>query len=527
MRVKTPTLVKNEMLMLYNQFVKTITTPSMLGFYAITITGTLFVSVIGSTLISLGSVFAPLGTLLETTIDRSTIFAAIGLLTLTSVAGGYFGIGPAEVLESPDEYIMMVSPVHPHQLFLGRYIRRIIRKFFYLAMGFIVIFPLISQAGLIASSIMMMLVSIIIFLEINYFLGGICSIIKIKIQHRFAARLRHLILIPIIAVTYLLSSPYLTTLPIIQLGVPANQIAIIIMEITGIHEIGLNTIAVFSILLVTYFISLLVLTNISDYDYYEQFSNNVSKEESEGRFSRSIRGQVDFSESRFNDPMIWIILKDFWSKMRTPLQFWKYVYVVIGTAFGLYLNLIQPIWLAPVPLPPQYTASIIPAFLLVLILMTQMATLTSLLAFVDEKDNIYLLRSSPFRSKDIVLAKYIFSLIEVALTSIPVYLLLLYFFRVPGSIFLITLAAPMIIVFSATGIMAGAYVPVFTNNPKNPPVPLAFSFPAINLSLGGIIIWITSEFANDIMLVIVMPAFTIFTVLLFLSLSVHALQSYK
>ena len=85
----------------------------------------------------------------------------------------------------------------------------------------------------------------------------------------------------------------------------------------------------------------------------------------------------------------------------------------------------------------------------------------------------------------------------------------------------------VILVFAATGIMAGAYVPVFTNTPKNPPVPLAFSFPAINLVLGGIILWIASEFANSTMLVAVLPAFTLFTVLLFLSLSVRALKSYK
>ncbi|MHA2425572.1 MAG: hypothetical protein ACXAEF_12345, partial [Candidatus Thorarchaeota archaeon] len=142
-------------------------------------------------------------------------------------------------------------------------------------------------------------------------------------------------------------------------------------------------------------------------------------------------------------------------------------------------------------------------------------------------DNIYLLRSSPFRSKDIVLAKYLLSVLEIGGTSIPLYLFLLYFFRVPGSIYILTLGAPLIMVFAATGIMAGAYVPVFTNNPKSPPVPLAFSFPAINLVLGGIILWISSEFANNALLIVALPAFTLFTVMIFLSLSVHALKSYK
>ncbi|MFW9850652.1 MAG: hypothetical protein ACFFF4_16085 [Candidatus Thorarchaeota archaeon] len=527
MRVKTPTLVMNEIKMLYNHFIQTITTPSMLGFYVITISGALFVSSIAATLFSLAPIFIPLAGLLESVIDQSAIFSAIGLLTLGSVAGGYFGIGPAEVLDTPDEYIMMVGPLHPHQLFLGRYIRRIVRKFYYFILGLIVVFPLLSQSGLVASGILIAIVGIIVFLEVNYFLGSICSIVRKKIDDRFQTRLRYLILLLIILIAYIPSLPLVTWHPVFQLGIPANQVSVLLMELTGIHSIGVNPIAVFIMLLVSYFIGLLVLTNVSDYDYYELFSTKMTQEEAEGTFSRKVRGQVDFSESRFNDPMIWIILKDFWSKMRTPLQFWKYLYVILGIALGLYLNIVQPVWLAPLPIPPTFIHSIIPAFMLILILLTQMSSLTSLLAFVEEKENIYLLRSSPFRSKDIVLAKYLLSVLEIGGTSIPLYLILLYFFRVPGSIYLISLGAPMILVFSATGIMAGAYVPVFTNDPKSPPVPLAFSFPAINLVLGGIILWIASEFANSTSLMFVLPVFTLFTVLLFLSLSVHAMKSYK
>ena len=75
----------------------------------------------------------------------------------------------------------------------------------------------------------------------------------------------------------------------------------ILMQLTGIHSPGIDPIIAFVFLLVSFFIGLLVLTNISDYDYYELFSTNMSKEEAEGRFSRRVRGQVDFSESRFND----------------------------------------------------------------------------------------------------------------------------------------------------------------------------------------------------------------------------------
>ncbi len=513
--------------MIYNQFVHTITTPSLLAFYAITITGAFFVATITATLVNLAPFFAPINALLEDNIDRSAIFAAVGILTVASGVGGYFGLGPTEVLDSSDEYILMPGPVQPHQLFLARYVRRIVRKSAYIFLGVFIAFPLLISAHLFAISLIMVIIAIILLLEFNYFVGGFCSIIKTKVDLRTKSRLRHLMLLVVVIILYLPTLPLATDNPIVQFGYPSNILSVIIMESFDVHAIGIAAGPLLLVLFVSFIISMLALANITDYDVYEVFAAQQNREEIEGTFSRRVRGQVDFSASKFNDPMMWIILKDFWSKMRTPLQFWKYMYVIFGVSFGLFINLLQPIWLAPIPIPPQFSASITPAFLLVLILITQMGTLPSLLAFVDEKDNIYLLRASPFRSTDIVLAKYILSLIEISLTSLPLYLFILYFFRVQGALYLIALAGPMIMVFSATGIMAGAYVPVYTNDPKNPPVPLAFSFPAINLVLGGIIVWIASEFATSNEILIFLPFFTASIVVLFLSLSVHALKSYK
>ncbi len=528
MSIKTPTLVRNELRMLFNQFIITLRTPSLLAFYLITLSGALYVSSVISTFVNFAPLFAPLFQVLESSVDRAAIFTVVGVVTLASALGGYFGLGPTEVLESTDEYVMMTAPVQPHQLFLSRYIRRFVRKTVYLAIGAAIVFPLLARAHVLAISLMLLILAVILFLEINYFIGGFCSVLRARVRARTSSRLRHLLLVAILVVLYLPASPVLTWSPLIEYSFPSNVMSVILMEVSGIHGIGIGSVLpLVAILLISFFIAMLALANLTDYEMYEVFSANQSKEEAEGRFSRRIRGQVDFSKSRFRDPMMWIVLKDFWSKMRTPLQFWKYLYVFLGVLFGIYLNLFQPPWLEPVMVPPQFAYSLTPAFLLVLILLTQMSTLPSLLAFVDEKDNIYLLRTSPFRSKDVVLAKYFLSVIEITLTSLPLYLFLLYFFRVEGSAFLIFLAAPMILLFSATGIMAGAYVPVFTSDPKNPPVPLAFSFPAINLILGALVIWIASQFGEVLSIVLVLPVFTASIVLLFLRLSVHALNSYK
>jgi len=489
--------------------------------------GAFIISNILSTLVSIAPLIGALPITIESFLDKHMIFSAVGILTVSSLVSGYFGLGPAEVLEPPDEFILMPAPIHPHQIFLSRYTRRIIRKMTFIVIGLFIVIPLLPIDVSAFSSILIFIIALTLFLEVNAFIGGIGNFARNKLDEFTTKRIRHLLLPVMVAFVYVPSlSPFSGNF-IIQLIAPANVFSLIIMELSGIYASGIDVIGLTSLIFISFFVAILFIANVCDYTFYERFSGALSNNNQENSFTARIRGEADFSQSRFNDPMMWIILKDFWSKMRSPIQFYKYLYVIIGTIFVIILNVFNLPWIQPFAFPPSLSYSAVLAFLLILILFTQLASVPSLLAFIDEKENIYLIKTSPFREQDVVLAKYIMSLIEVSLTSIPLYGFILYFFRVQGSAFLITLAAPMLIVFCATGIMAGAYVPVFTNNPRNPPVPLAFSFPAINLTLGGIIVWIAATYAEDIAILWILPLFTMVTVLIFLSMSVRALKLYR
>ncbi|MFW9975305.1 MAG: hypothetical protein ACFFDQ_08580, partial [Candidatus Thorarchaeota archaeon] len=270
----------------------------------------------------------------------------------------------------------------------------------------------------------------------------------------------------------------------------------------------------------------LLTANICSYDYYELFSASKGREETEGRFSRIIRGEVDFSDSRFNDPMIWIIMKDFWSRLRSPLQIWKYIYAGVGTVFVLYLNIVQPVWFPPLNIPISLSFALVPAFILMMILFVQMASVTSMLSFVDEQDNVYLLKASPFKSRDIILSKYLLSLFEIIIVVIPACGFLIYFIHIEGYLAIITLVAPLAILFAASGSAVGAYVPVLTSDPKTLPVPLAFSFPVVNLGLGAIMVFLVAIFAESFLVLIILPLYTLSLVCVFLAVSVRALNNY-
>jgi hypothetical protein len=499
----------------------------MLLFYGITLAGIYFVSTVVSTFVAFAPLLSSFSALLEETLDPAMIFAATAVLSASSIATGYFGLGPAAVLTTEDESLMMSAPVKPHQIFLSRYARRIIRKIAFLSLGVFSVIPLIVSARLLFIAAISLLVIIIVFLEVNYFLGAISSYVRIWISRKTQNRLRHLIVLVLVGFFLLPAHPWLLAHVAAIYVMPSNALALFLTESTGIFSLGISPVYGLIFILIGFTISLLVTANISGYDYYELFSASKGKEQTEGRFSRIIRGEIDFSDSRFKDPMIWIMMKDFWSRLRSPMQIWKYIYALVGTVFVLYLNLVRPLWFPPVIVPIGLAFALVPAFILMMILFVQMASVTSMLSFVDERDNVYLLKASPFNPRDIILSKYLLSVFEIAIAVIPACGFLIYFIHIEGYLAVITLAAPLAILFGATGSAVGAYVPVMTNDPKTLPVPLAFSFPIINLGLGAIMVFLVAIFSDSILIVVILPLYTLSLVYFFLAASVRALNTYK
>ncbi len=524
---KTSRLILNEIRMLFNQFKQTVRTPSMLLFYLITIFGIYFVSSVLVTFLTFGPFISQFSELLETSLDRNLIFATFVIISLSSVITGYFGLGPATIITTDDENLLLPAPIKPYQLFLSRYVRRIIRKATFAILGLFSILPLLSSANLIFFSTAFAIICIVLFLESNYLMGSLCSYLRIRISQRFTTPLRHVVIVILGITVLILAFPQFTSSFTVAALLPSNALGFILTEATGIFSLGIGYEVGFGFLLLSFVILLLLTANITSYEYYELFSEVKGKEQVEGSFSGYIHGEVDFSNSRFNDPTVWIILKDFWSRLRSPYQIWKYVYALLGSTFVLYLNFFHPQWFRPLIVPNNIEFAIVPAFVLMMILFVQMSSITSMLSLVDEKENVYLLKSSPFKTKDIVLAKYLLSLLEISIAVLPAAGILIYILRIEGYLALITLVAPLTILFTASGLTIGAYVPVITNDPRQLPIPLAFSYPIINLGLGSIMILLVAAFATSTLILFILPLYSIGLTLFFLFLTARAINSYK
>ncbi|MHA2384225.1 MAG: hypothetical protein ACXACT_16755, partial [Candidatus Thorarchaeota archaeon] len=465
--------------------------------------------------------------LIEESIDIWMVYAGTAVLSFSSVVSGYFGIGPAAVLTPADESLLMSMPVKPHQIFLSRYGRRVLRKLTFIFLGLLAVLPLLNSAGLLFLTASSIIVIFIVFLEINYLLGSISSFVRLWISKKTKSPLRHLVVVLLGFLTVLPATPWLIENFRVVLVTPSNALALAITEYSGLYSQGINPLAGVILIAIDFAICLLLLANLTGYEYYEVFTAVKGKEQTEGRFSKIVRGDIDFSNSRFTDPMIWIMLKDFWSRLRSPMQIWKYVYALFGTGFVIYLNIVRPIWFPTFAIPVGLAFAIVPAFILMMIMFIQMSSVTALLGFVDERDNVYLLKSSPFRSRDVILAKYLLSLFEVSIAVVPACGFLIYLLHIEGYLAIITLTAPLVLLFTASGNAIGAYVPVMTNDPQTLPVPLAFSFPIINLGLGTVLVYLVALFAESWLVVVILPLFTLSLVYFFLATSVYALNTYK
>ena len=175
-------LIRTVIRMLFNQFKRTLRNPSMLAFYSITVLGAFFVSLVISEIGRLGPMLEGTLFVLEEFVDRSVVFTVIGLATISTMLAGYFGVGPAALFIESVEYVLMPSPVKPYQLFLAKYVNRIIRKVFIIAIIILALFPLLGTLNFLAASLIILIVSWITFSEVNFFLGGISSYIRNKLE---------------------------------------------------------------------------------------------------------------------------------------------------------------------------------------------------------------------------------------------------------------------------------------------------------------------------------------------------------
>lgn len=494
----------------------------MLMFYSIMLVGAFFISWTLSFLGTAVYLEGHLVTLLVDLISVENVLSILGFFTAGAVIGGYLGLGPAAVLQPPDEYILMPAPLRPHQVFMSRYVRRVIRKIVYLVVALLILQPVLTSLQVSSLSFIALFGTVIIYLETNYMLSGVAFYLR-RLSYRIPQRpLRYVLLGLLPLVLIIATQPMFNTNSASIMLVFSSLIGLLLLHMLGL--ITINPIQGVALGVGIWFISFyLLVATFSTQDYYEAFTSRQTKNISESRIWRIIHGEVDFSKTRFNDPMMWVFLKDFWSRMRMSTQFWKYVTALVGTIGAILL------WMAPIDILPSLNvnpASIAPAFMIILLLIIQLASLSALLSFVDEKDNIYLLKASPFKRTDIVLAKYVGSVLDSAISLTPLLLFIEYMFREFSIEPLLVLVGPLLLVFCASGVMIGAYVPVLTNEPQNPPVPLVFSYPTLNLVIGGAFVLFVISNPGAILLWVI-PLFTIGFVFLFMMLATHALQSFK
>ncbi len=520
------TLICNEIRMAFNGLIRTLRMPTMLFSYAFVTGAVLFVTQTLST-VHIEYIFSTVQRTLAEDLSLELLYTGLGIMTAASVLTGYFGKGAAGLSYEADEHILMPSPIRPYQLFLSCYIRRLIRRVTIMSFFLILLTPLIYSASVSYWILFIFSCSVILYLEFNYMISGLASMIRARLSEWSVKTWRHVAIAMSFALFFVLNS----ILPTLQWHA-ASLITVgnLIVTMWSSH-MGLGpytgedaTEYFFFLIIEQSLIAVLITAYSCDVRYYETLSARNNTDNTTGLSTMPIKRELDFTLSRFRDPMMWVFLKDMWIRWRTPLQPWKYIYFVVGVAIVIWLYVFSaPSTSTLLPSGP-YT---LPVFSLIFVLLTQIGSMSSLLSFSDEQENVYILKSCPIREADIILGKYLESLIESGVVIAPLYGTLILIFRSEGLEVLVTLGIPLLMVFCAIGVLLGAYVPVISSSPRSTPLIIALSFPVINIVLGLSIMYITLTLVDSPLLIVVLPLLTLLFVGGALKAAVRGLNSYK
>ncbi len=522
--MKTHALVFVEMREVLNGVRRTAKSASLLGFYAVMVCGGIFISWVLGQVASAGSMLASVPVLLRDYLTVESVATVLGLVMASSLISGMFGSGTTSVLRPPDEFALMPAPVGPHQIFVARYARRILRKLTIALIIVLVLYPMTIRTALSLGEISLAVLGALGLLEFVFLL----SLLGYTLRHRASGlgRLKKLaVYVCVGCIALALVHPATNSNPVLGLLLPSSLISLVALSAAGILQTQFLW-PLMGLIGIDFLIMFLVVTVSVERGDYERYIARPTPVSRPTRLERAVRGEVDFSQSRFSDPMMWVILKDFWTRMRSPLQFAKYVSAAGASVVAVLLWVVFPYAATRITLPVS-TRNLIPyAFFLVEMAFLHVASTTSLLSFSDERENIYLLRVSPLPRSSVVLAKFVGSLVESLIASVPALLLLAYFVTFDGVLSLVVLALPLLSLFCATGTMIGAYIPVFTNEPSSPPIPLVFAFPVINLALGGLLGYFVLQ-VSGLLLILAIPLFVLAAVWFFLSRASRALLNYR
>ena len=510
-----------------NHLRRTITSPALLLFYTLTVIGVWAVSSLVAVLVGLGPALGSLVSLFEESVERDVVFLACAGATATSVLVGQSGHGLTSLLRPYDENTLMSAPVTPRQVFVAGYFRRVTRRGMLTVLAMGILLPLHQVSWTAYWSAVTVVGTVVLLLEFNYLLGGLAATLRLKLERRSTQRRwQRAGLSGLLIIVMLSGSPVVTGMRPAW-ALPYNAVAAMVLKLSGVLTDGPTVIETVAVVTLGILAALSVLAHSLDAGFYELAVVGRQEEQRGGRVSRLLRGEVDFTRSRASDPVVWLMAKDFWTEMRRPLQVWKYIYVVVGTALSVVLNTTDTMALGRVRIPHELEYAAVPAMVFMLVLVVQLVSVGSLLGFVDERDMIYQLRASPLRAVDIVMAKYIPSVVEATLLVLPACGMVAYIFPVKGGLILLSLCAPLVIVFCAAGTMIGASVPVFTADPRTPPLPLALALPTINFVSAGIVIGVLVLAGGTVLALVALPAVTVSLTALFLGLGVLSLRQYR
>jgi len=376
------------------------------------------------------------------------IFASLTILLVSSSAKGFYGKLSTLEFRGPDLEILRSAPLEPYQVFIAKSLKVFIKRSLLTFMAELTLLtPIMTFFGMTADRGIVFLSAILLYSCFLYFVEAFTFLASRLTLNLIRGRARTPLVVPLVTFPLFF---YEETLNLVNYLVflPSTAISKIVY-FSLFHSVPMSTVTYPMLSFLALFSGLSMLVIVLSALYYEKVE--TFEELVKADWLKFLKNKLKWSFGSRHSPVITVFLKEFWTNLRAsdaPL-------IVLDYAILLFIYVLNLSGVASDSTGRFPASSLILAFS---ILLFSFIFQPSVDVFLAERERSWILKVAPVSIQNVVLAKYLYSLILSLMTLLPPFIGIAFLAPFQAERLILSVSSvSLLLVTNATGIYIGAH----------------------------------------------------------------------
>ncbi|MFX1562721.1 MAG: hypothetical protein ACFFDP_05390 [Promethearchaeota archaeon] len=417
------------------------------------------------------------------------LYAVISFILSQQVIRAFLSVPVGNEIESADIDFLFPAPIRPHAFLISKYLRSIPRRLMFILYIGLALLPIIEflriEFGVSPFTFILIIMLII-------FLGEIGSLATHTIYclRRYVSlfwrrhRIRRLLFYLIFMIgTFLFLSPFIIYGNFL-IPTPVYNLAYLLVALGTAGQLAAFPPISFPLLLLSLAILYTVIlgaaikfTDLINYAIFEDLSIIAHRSGT----ATGILSQAPISFEGACSPVRALLKKDIVVGLRSPGKAVYWAGILINFILAYVFISFAPVIHQILPIPEDFTHLIPSLYLIILVLLVPLLTISAADPFKGEYGKIHLLRLAPIAPIHVTFIKFILLLVTPLMITIP---FAIFFAVILGDLNLLIVAAAIlphaILLSTAMGLGLGSRYPYITQAQTQTPVALMVTYPVLS-----------------------------------------------